>query len=90
MPRCPLCGSALVTVVESLYPRAVCSGCGARWIQDGHQQRAITKVQEPSLLAQRPSLRAEGSLPAGSRPSSTRTRAHHPDRPAAPLEASPW
>jgi hypothetical protein len=43
MPRCPLCGSAQVTVVESLYPRAVCSGCGARWIQDGHQQSAITK-----------------------------------------------
>ena len=56
MPRCPLCRSALVTVTFGLYPIAICSSCGARWIQDGHQQRAINQVQEPSLVAQEPLL----------------------------------
>ena len=51
MPRCPLCRSALVTVTVGLYPIAICTSCNARWIQDGHQQRAINQVQEPSLMA---------------------------------------
>jgi hypothetical protein len=34
-----------------LYPIAICTSCGARWIQDGHQQRAINQVQEPTLFA---------------------------------------
>ena len=57
MPRCPLCRSALVTITFGLYPNA---SCGARWIQDGHQQRAINQIQEPALfaLAQGPSLMA--------------------------------
>jgi hypothetical protein len=52
MPRCPLCRSALVTIGFGLYPIAICSSCSARWIQDGHQQRAINQIQEPSLMAQ--------------------------------------
>jgi hypothetical protein len=52
MPRCPLCRSALVTIGFGLYPTAICTSCGARWIQDGRQQRAITQVQEPALFAQ--------------------------------------
>jgi Zn-finger nucleic acid-binding protein len=52
MPHCPLCGSALVTIAFGLYPIAICTSCGARWIQDGHQQRTISQVQEPSLMAQ--------------------------------------
>jgi hypothetical protein len=60
MPRCPLCRSALVTIGFGLYPIAFCTSCGARWIQDGYQQRAVNQVQEPSLLAQRPSLIAQG------------------------------
>jgi Zn-finger nucleic acid-binding protein len=52
MPRCPLCRSALVTITFGLYPIAICTTCSARWIQDGHQQRAINQVQEPSLMAQ--------------------------------------
>jgi Zn-finger nucleic acid-binding protein len=52
MPRCPLCGSALITIASGLYPIAVCTSCSARWIQDGHQQRTIERVQEPSLMAQ--------------------------------------
>ena len=52
MPRCPLCRSAVVTIGFGLYPITTCTSCGARWIQDGHQQQAINQVQEPSLLAQ--------------------------------------
>jgi Zn-finger nucleic acid-binding protein len=51
MPRCPLCGSAMVTITFGLYPIAFCTSCSARWIQDGHQQRAIDQVREPSLMA---------------------------------------
>jgi Zn-finger nucleic acid-binding protein len=51
MPRCPLCRSALVTIGFGLYPIAICTSCGARWIHDGHQQRAINQVQEPTLFA---------------------------------------
>jgi hypothetical protein len=75
MPRCPLCRSALVTITFGLYPIAICSSCSARWIQDGHQQRAINQIQEPSLMGQGPSLMAQGSLLANS-PTSTLTLAH--------------
>jgi Zn-finger nucleic acid-binding protein len=51
MPRCPLCRSALVTITFGLYPIAICTSCNARWIQDGHQQRAVNQIQEPSLMA---------------------------------------
>jgi Zn-finger nucleic acid-binding protein len=68
MPRCPLCRSALVTITFGLYPIAICTSCGARWIQDGHQQRAINQIQEPSLMAQGPLL--------ASSPTSTLTLAH--------------
>jgi hypothetical protein len=54
MPRCPLCGSSRITVVVSLYPRAFCSACGARWVQDGIEQRAIGRVQEPAFMAPAP------------------------------------
>jgi Zn-finger nucleic acid-binding protein len=52
MPRCPLCRSALVTITVGLYPIAICTSCKARWIQDGHQQRAINQIQEPSLMSE--------------------------------------
>ena len=52
MPRCPLCRSALVTITFGLYPTAICTSCSARWIQDGSQQRTISQVQEPALMAQ--------------------------------------
>ena len=84
MPRCPMCRSALVTITFGLYPIAICTSCNARWIQDGHQQRAINQIQEPtrfasaqgpSLLVQGPSLMAQASLLASS-PTSTLTLAH--------------
>jgi hypothetical protein len=65
MPRCPLCRSALVTIGFGLYPIATCASCGARWIQDGHQQRAINQVQEPALL---PSDPLTGASTAGRAP----------------------
>jgi Zn-finger nucleic acid-binding protein len=74
MPRCPLCRSALVTLTFGLYPIAICSSCSARWIQDGHQQRAINQIQEPSLMVQEPSLMAQGPFLASS-PTSTLTLA---------------
>jgi hypothetical protein len=74
MPRCPLRGSALVTITFGLYPIAFCTSCSARWIQDGHQQRTISQVKEPSLMAQgrsQPDSHARGQrtgqlLPGGS------------------------
>jgi Zn-finger nucleic acid-binding protein len=51
MPRCPLCRSALVTITVGLYPIAICTNCSARWTQDANQQRTISQVQEPSLMA---------------------------------------
>jgi hypothetical protein len=51
MPRCPLCGSSSITILVSLQPQAFCDSCGARWIQDGHQQRAIHRVPEPGFMA---------------------------------------
>ena len=74
MPRCPLCRSALVTITFGLYPIAICASCSARWIQDGRQQRATNRVQEPSLMGQGPSLMAQASLLASS-PTSTLTLA---------------
>jgi hypothetical protein len=51
MPRCPVCESFQVVVVISPWSRAWCDGCGARWIQEGCEQRAI--MREPVALAGR-------------------------------------
>ena len=66
MPRCPLCGSALVTITFGLYPIAFCTSCSARWIQDGHQQRTIDQAQEPSPMAHGRSQRSGQLFPGGS------------------------
>jgi Zn-finger nucleic acid-binding protein len=65
MPRCPLCGSALVTITFGLYPIAFCTSCSARWIQDGTRQRTISQVQEPALMAQGRSQPNGRLLPGG-------------------------
>jgi Zn-finger nucleic acid-binding protein len=70
MPRCPLCGSALVTITFGLYPIAFCTSCSARWVQDGNQQRTIDQIQEPSLMAQGPSLMAQGRSQPATQPDS--------------------
>jgi Zn-finger nucleic acid-binding protein len=61
MPRCPLCGSALVTITFGLYPIAFCTSCSARWIQDGNQQRTINQPD-----AHAPAQRSGQLLPGGS------------------------
>jgi Zn-finger nucleic acid-binding protein len=68
MPRCPLCRSALVTITFGLYPIAFCTSCSARWIHDGHQQRTIDQVREPSLMAHGPSLMAQGRTQPATQP----------------------
>jgi hypothetical protein len=60
MPRCPLCASARITILVSLHPHAFCSSCGTRWIQDGHEQRAIKTGPKPLRVSRRP----EGEGPA--------------------------
>jgi Zn-finger nucleic acid-binding protein len=45
MPQCPVCESFQVVVVVSPSPSAWCDRCGARWIQQGGEQRAI--MREP-------------------------------------------
>jgi hypothetical protein len=56
MPRCPLCASAQITVVISLYPSASCSSCGARWIQDGSEQHTIKPIQQRARTAPPPAI----------------------------------
>ena len=43
MTRCPLCASAAVVLVVSPNRRAFCTACGARWIQDGIEQRDVRR-----------------------------------------------
>jgi hypothetical protein len=44
MARCPVCSSLRVVVVIAPSRRAFCTGCGARWIQEGSMQRAVERV----------------------------------------------
>jgi len=48
MARCPVCQSARIVIVVSPDRRAFCTACGARWIQEGSEQRAIKR---PRLMA---------------------------------------
>jgi hypothetical protein len=48
MQRCPLCESLQIVVVISPRPSATCDRCGARWIQEGSEQRAAYRL-DPSL-----------------------------------------
>ena len=45
MLHCPVCQSFQIFVVVSPSPSAWCDQCGARWIQEGSEQRAI--MREP-------------------------------------------
>jgi hypothetical protein len=87
MPRCPLCRSAHITIVESLYPQAVCSGCGARWIQDGRQQSAITTGPPNPHSWPRPDSPGPASWPS---PATTPPTATAQQPRARFLETSPW
>jgi hypothetical protein len=41
MARCPVCQSLRIVLVIAPTRRAFCTGCGARWVQEGSVQRAI-------------------------------------------------
>jgi hypothetical protein len=41
MQRCPVCESLHIVIVISPWPNAWCDNCGARWIQEGIEQRAV-------------------------------------------------
>ncbi len=54
MSRCPLCETTRVLVVIDVTKRALCLGCGARWIQDGASRRRIqTPDADPATLPAR-------------------------------------
>ena len=44
MARCPVCESPHIIVVVSPRHRAFCSRCGARWTQEGREQRAVHRL----------------------------------------------
>lgn len=63
MPKCPVCESFQVVIVVAPWPSAWCDGCGARWIQEGSEQRSI--MREPVAYAgrvQRVSSPSRGGL----------------------------
>jgi len=41
--RCPICQSVRIVIVVSPQRRAFCTACGARWIQEGSEQRAVKR-----------------------------------------------
>jgi hypothetical protein len=45
MSRCPVCQSVRVVLVLSSTRRSFCSQCGARWIQDGNEQRGVERAE---------------------------------------------
>ena len=50
MPRCPVCRSAQVVIVVSPRPRAFCTVCGSRWVQEGGDQRSIRQTSAGRIL----------------------------------------
>jgi hypothetical protein len=85
MPRCPLCGSAHITIVASLRPHAFCSRCGARWSQDGSQQQAVK--QGPGNPHSWPRPDSPGRWPS---PATTPLHARPQQLPARFVGTSPW
>jgi hypothetical protein len=41
MPRCPACGGGRIAINLTSAPEATCFDCGARWVQDGSEQRRV-------------------------------------------------
>ena len=44
MSRCPVCRSVRIVLILGATRRAFCTKCGARWIQDGAEQRAVERL----------------------------------------------
>jgi transposase-like protein len=51
MPGCPTCKSPHIIVVLSARPRAFCTACGTRWVQEGSYQREIKPSATGRILA---------------------------------------
>jgi hypothetical protein len=51
VPKCPVCESFQVVIVIGPSPSAWCDICGARWVQQGGEQRSI--MREPIAFGQR-------------------------------------
>jgi transposase-like protein len=45
MSRCPVCESARIVVVLNERSRGSCAKCGARWSQEGSEQRNILRSE---------------------------------------------
>lgn len=45
MSRCPTCRSFQTVIVVSPWPSAWCDRCGARWIQEGSEQRRVRSAE---------------------------------------------
>jgi transposase-like protein len=55
MSRCPVCRSVRIVIVVSPERRAFCTSCGARWIQEGSEQRSVkTGILRVAPAGQRP------------------------------------
>jgi len=54
MSRCPICQSVRIVIVVSPQRRAFCTACGARWVQEGSEQRAVKAGILPRTPAARP------------------------------------
>ena len=53
MSRCPVCESNRVVLVLSPRRRSFCASCGARWVQDGSEQRKVT-LPEAEPVSEQP------------------------------------
>src|SRR5207245_9517876 len=51
--RCPVCQSVRIVIVVSPRRRAFCTACGAKWVQEGSEQRAV----QPGPLSRTPAVR---------------------------------
>jgi len=43
MSRCPVCQSVRIVIVVNPQRRAFCTACGARWTQQGSEQRGVQR-----------------------------------------------
>ena len=48
MSRCPVCQSVRVVLVLSPRRKSFCASCGARWVQDGSEQKGVVFPERPA------------------------------------------
>ncbi len=51
MSRCPVCQSVRIVIVLGSTRHAFCTRCGTRWIQEGAEQRAISRFTSVTSAA---------------------------------------